>query len=333
MESRRPTRREKVNAPTFAYRTVYGSDPPLQLRGRTDEPKKMWKGLEVDAGLKVKWLDRLNSLPVSIRSTDEGKGPERPAFVIFRMPEGEDRLYKKMVRALKKYPGLRVKADMGMGGRPRICVAGKVWKEKPTWEHWWETLPGKIEGAYNEALSGLMKMGTENKPQEESMNEHFYFFEDEGVECPHCGTENSFDALPIYEDEGEDYIVCEGCGEELSLELDEVSKERKMELYKQARKEHAKLSGDISRRGGQMKMLSQLSKIVPRGEERKQAMGHTYKKVLRWPTISKYKKLLSKEPGVDVKTLYSPKKTRPSREWLIGKGVEQTKKTAAKYGF
>ena len=146
--------KRKTNAPTFAYQTVYGKNPNQSLSGRTSAPKKMWKGLDVDKGLKNKWLNKLNDLPVEIRSTDEGKDSIRPAFTIIRMPKDKDDLHKKMVKYLKKQPDLHVKSDIGMGGRPRICVAGKIWKGKKDWGNWWETLPDKINSAYNKTVKG-----------------------------------------------------------------------------------------------------------------------------------------------------------------------------------
>ena len=143
----------KVNAPTFAYQAVYGKDPDNFLVGRTDAPKKMWEGLSVDKGIKDEWLNKLDSLPVEIRSTDEGKSWDRPAFVVIRMPEGKDNLYKSMSENLNKDPSLYVKADVGMGGRPRICIAGKIKKDGKGWNKWWETLPGKIENSYSRTVN------------------------------------------------------------------------------------------------------------------------------------------------------------------------------------
>lgn len=150
-------RRGKINSPTFAYQTVYQKDPPEFLPGRSGAPTKMWQGMDVDKDLKDVWLSKLNSLPVEIRSTEAGKSALRPAFVVFRMPPGKDDLHEEVVRRLKKFPGISVKADKGMQGRPRICVAGRIWKGRPGWEQWWNTLPGMIRRAYREATGAGMK--------------------------------------------------------------------------------------------------------------------------------------------------------------------------------
>jgi len=142
----------KINAPTFAYRTVYGQDPPQFLRGRTNSPKKLWKGLYVDEGLKDEWLEELNALPIDIRSSEEGKDELRPAFVMFRMPPQLDDLNDDMVKNLKKHSDLLIGSNIGQGGRPRICVANKITKSDVGWEDWWSNLPSKINSAYENTL-------------------------------------------------------------------------------------------------------------------------------------------------------------------------------------
>ena len=143
----------KINAPTMAYHTVYGKYPEEALRGRTDAPKKMWRGNDVDANLEDKWLEDLNNLPVEIKSTDAGKDEIRVAFVIFRMPEGKDDLYEKMEANLKKYEDFSISSDIGTGGRPRICIAKNITPEDSNWSEWWESLAGKIADAYEKIIS------------------------------------------------------------------------------------------------------------------------------------------------------------------------------------
>ncbi|MFP4118558.1 MAG: hypothetical protein ACLFTH_00725, partial [Candidatus Woesearchaeota archaeon] len=132
--------------------TVYGKYPEERLRGRTSNPKKMWRGHDVDANLKETWLERLNDLPVDVRSTDEGKDETRVAFVIFRLPEDKEHLRDKLIENLNREDALYVHSDIGQGGRPRICVAYPTWKGKDGWKEWWETLPEKIGRAYKNSL-------------------------------------------------------------------------------------------------------------------------------------------------------------------------------------
>jgi hypothetical protein len=142
----------KINAPTMAYRTVYGVYPKEPLIGRTNYPKKTWKGIEVDKNLKEEWLEKLNSLDVEIKSTDEGKSKERVAFVIFRLPKEKDKFYEKVEENLKKEKDLFVFSDFGIENRPRICVAKDIKVGDKNWEKWWETLADKIKRAYDKAI-------------------------------------------------------------------------------------------------------------------------------------------------------------------------------------
>ena len=144
--------KKKINAPTMAYKTVYGEYPKKPIRGRTNYPKKSWRGIDVDENLKDEWLEKLNSLDVEIKSTEEGKGGGRVAFVIFRMPEEKDNLYKKVEENLNQEEDLHVSSDFGLENRPRICVAKDIKVGEAGWEEWWSSLPGKIERAYKKAV-------------------------------------------------------------------------------------------------------------------------------------------------------------------------------------
>ncbi len=143
----------KINAPTMAYKAVYGKYPDTPLMGRTNSPKKIWKGIDVDVNLKDKWLEELNSLPVEIKSTDEGKSKERVAFVIFRLPKDKESLYKEVESNLKKEKDLFVLSDIGTENRPRICVAKDILVGELGWEEWWNSLSKKIKAAYDKAIN------------------------------------------------------------------------------------------------------------------------------------------------------------------------------------
>jgi len=158
--------RRKINSPTFAYLTVWKKMPDKFLRGRTDEPKKDWHGLQVDKALKDSWLDKLNNIKgIEVRSSDAGKSAERPAFIVIRFSDKQnDNKAKVLVDKLSKEDGIYCKTDIGMEGRPRICVAGKVWqsKDKKEWESWWDSLAGKIEKCIEGILSGIKEVKTKN---------------------------------------------------------------------------------------------------------------------------------------------------------------------------
>ena len=165
----------KENAPSFAYRTLYGKSTYLQ--GRTNSPKKMWKGLDVDADLKDKWLKSINDLPVEIRSTDAGKSEERPAFVIFRLKEDDDKRAKEISKLLNNEKDISSLCDKGNMGRSRISVVGPYWKGKKGWENWWDTVSDKINSAYSSTLNeAVLTEATKpmNKAKRKKMEELIY---------------------------------------------------------------------------------------------------------------------------------------------------------------
>ena len=136
----------------MAYKTVYGEYPEEPIKGRTNSPKRSWRGIDVDENLRDEWLSELNSLDVEIKSTEEGKSKERVAFVIFRMPEDKDDFYEKVEENLKQEDDLYVSSDFGLENRPRICVAKDIKVGEAGWEEWWSSLPEKIRDAYNKAV-------------------------------------------------------------------------------------------------------------------------------------------------------------------------------------
>jgi len=140
------------NAPTFAYRTLYGKNPTERLNGMTNAPKKKWNNLKVDACLKDKWLDRINNLPVEIRSTDCGKSSERPAFVIFRMKSGEDILATKLSDELNKLKNISSLAEKGRAGKYRVSVVGNTWEGQSDWKKWWDNVHIAILNSYNKVV-------------------------------------------------------------------------------------------------------------------------------------------------------------------------------------
>jgi len=156
IEEMYPQQKQKVNSPTFAYQIIWKKMPDNFLRGRTDEPKKMWHGHDVDKNLKNSWLDDLNNIKgIEIRSSEAGKSAERPAFIIMRFKSKDnDKLAGELTAKLSKQEGIYTDSDIGMENRPRICVAGKIWrsKNKEKWESWWDSLAGKIKKCVEKVL-------------------------------------------------------------------------------------------------------------------------------------------------------------------------------------
>lgn len=144
----------RTNAPTFAYKAVYGKEPTTFLRGRTDSPKKMWKGIEVDKNLKTEWLEGINNNKhIEVRGTDEGKSSERVPFVSFRLQDvSKDAKAGKVVAELNKIPGVYSTHEKGAEGRNRIVVAGNTHIGKKDWSSWWDKLPNRLQTVTNKVL-------------------------------------------------------------------------------------------------------------------------------------------------------------------------------------
>jgi len=69
------------------------------------------------------------------------------------MPEGKDNLYKIVEENSKKEKDIYVYSDIGLGGRPRICVAKDITYKDEGWKEWWNSIPNKIKKAYENAVS------------------------------------------------------------------------------------------------------------------------------------------------------------------------------------
>jgi len=55
------------------------------------------------------------------------------------------------IELTKKEKDLFVSSDIGMQGRPRICIAKDIIVGEKGWEEWWSSLAEKIKKAYEEA--------------------------------------------------------------------------------------------------------------------------------------------------------------------------------------
>jgi len=153
----------KKPAPTLAWEVIHGKPYPGQRMGRAPGTKeKLWKGLYVDEHLDNNWLEKLNSIKnVEIRSSCEGHGPEGgisldwPTFIIFRVDTKLEPFVEKIVAKLNSFKNTKSGYDIGMEGRPRICVAAPLYyncKKQKEWEDWWKNLPGRINVSVNKQL-------------------------------------------------------------------------------------------------------------------------------------------------------------------------------------
>lgn len=149
MEKEELNKQVKVNAPMIAYKAVYGKLPAEPIPGQSGTPRKEWNGLQVDAHIKDKWLDKINNIKgIEIRSTEEGKSDERVAHVIFRFKNKiHDTAAQGIANSIGQNPDYYTLVDEGTEGRPRIVVAGQVQYGKAGWSAWWDDIGNVIERA------------------------------------------------------------------------------------------------------------------------------------------------------------------------------------------
>jgi len=138
--------KQKLNSPTFAYYTLYRKYPDFAIRGKSDSAKKLYNGIYVDKNLKIEWLNKLNKLPIEIKSTEEGKDNIRISHAAFRLYEPDcynEQKAKEISNNINKYTNFYSSIDFGMENKWRIMVCGSNWMNKTTikdWEKWWENL-------------------------------------------------------------------------------------------------------------------------------------------------------------------------------------------------
>lgn len=150
--------RSTLNAPSYAYKAVYSKKPDFFLPGRTDTPRKIWRGIDVDEHMKEDVLERLNYMPyIEGRSSEEGKSDDRPAFFVFRVTPELEGSSEEIAEELRKQ-GLKSLAEPGTAGRPRVVAADRIKYGDPEWEEWWNSLPDKIQYAVNKTrLKAILK--------------------------------------------------------------------------------------------------------------------------------------------------------------------------------
>lgn len=147
----RPSITGKVNAPTFAYRCVYGKIPSPPLRGMYGTPQKRYKDLFIDKQLDTKVIDELNNInEIEIRSVCAGHNPNNVTHIMFR-PYKQDPDYVEKVSKKLNIGDTKSLHDIGNGGMYRICVATKNWyrddADNNNWKQWWNTIVKKIKNA------------------------------------------------------------------------------------------------------------------------------------------------------------------------------------------
>ena len=144
-EQRNPN---KINAPTFAFKTLYDKMPPQQIRGREEHQKQNIKDIPIDKEIPKKAIKELVKIQeIESRSSCQGESELKPTFLIFRTINQDQNYVDKLVNNLNKQKNVKVGYDIGMGGKFRICVTWKIWAGQKGFEEWWKNLPNKINSA------------------------------------------------------------------------------------------------------------------------------------------------------------------------------------------
>lgn len=134
------------NAPEFIYRILYGKTSP-KFRGKINPELKDYKGIMIDKKLPLSIIDKLNKIKnVEIRSTCQGHSPDRPTYVILRLPGRDKEGVKKFVGCMNKQKDIKCSYGTGNQGQYRIGITWALYYEQDIkkFEAWWKDLPNKI---------------------------------------------------------------------------------------------------------------------------------------------------------------------------------------------
>ena len=138
---------EKINAPSFIYKILYGRTK--NIPGRIEHESKYWNGIMVDKYIPDLALNELSKIDeIEIRSSCQGESAERPTFLIFRTKFTEEHYVKSVVARLNRNKDLKAGWDYGQAGLPRIGVTTNLWyslENQKLFVHWWLSLPKKIK--------------------------------------------------------------------------------------------------------------------------------------------------------------------------------------------
>lgn len=146
----RPSQSGMINAPSLAYKCVYGKLPTAPLRGRySGSPQQRYKDMFVDQALDAKILDTLNSIEgIEIRSVCAGHNSDKITYIIFR-PYNQDLDYIEKITNQLNSGNTKAIHDVGNGGMYRICVATRNWYREDSnnnnWKQWWNSIATRIK--------------------------------------------------------------------------------------------------------------------------------------------------------------------------------------------
>lgn len=147
----------RINAPTFAYITVYRKMPQPSISGReASHPSRNINDIPIDKEIPQKSMELLMKMTkfIETRSSCQGDSERHLTFFIFRPVNQDKNFVIKLIKKLRDN-GLEALADIGTQGHYRICVSDKLWyssETKNVFKKWWNSLPSKILDSYKEAM-------------------------------------------------------------------------------------------------------------------------------------------------------------------------------------
>lgn len=142
-------KKQTLNAPEFAYYTLYGYVPSGGIRGRGENhPKKYIDEIEIDRDIPTKAIKELFKIKdIEMRSSCQGSSKERPSFIIFRPQNQKESYVKSFVKKLDKQKNIKASYNLGKKNKFRICITGYTWAGKDDNEEWWISLSKKIKNS------------------------------------------------------------------------------------------------------------------------------------------------------------------------------------------
>lgn len=143
----------KINAPSFIYKILYGDDVDIRGYDYTDNKVHVKYNYDnetqVDSEIPRQALDDLNSIKeIELRSSCQGYNEKRPTYLIFRPLNQKEEYVKKLVNNLKQQRNLKAGFDIGNNGHFRIGVTTNLYysdDNKDKFQQWWLDLPKKIK--------------------------------------------------------------------------------------------------------------------------------------------------------------------------------------------
>lgn len=164
-------KKNKLNAPKFAYSVLYNEKPP-SLRGKgASHPKKRVDGIEIDKEIPTKVMKEINRISgITPRSSCQGQDENRPSFLIF-LPENQDENYVSTLVKNIRERGVKADYTVGNGGFFRVCITDNIWyngKNKRELRSWWLDIPNIIRESLE--MTGSEISGAAKK-EKHSINE------------------------------------------------------------------------------------------------------------------------------------------------------------------